>query len=78
MEELKLIRDNYWATKDGRIYSTKRNRYLKQRVGPRGYMMVNLSIEYEMNPFTKGHNLALIADYLVREHAETVGETTNN
>ena len=25
MEELKLIRDNYWATKDGRIYSTKRN-----------------------------------------------------
>lgn len=43
MEELKLIRDNYWATKDGRIYSTKRNRYLKQRVGPRGYMMVNLS-----------------------------------
>lgn len=35
MEELKLIRDNYWATKDGRIYSTKRNRYLKQRVGPR-------------------------------------------
>ena len=45
MEELKLIRDNYWATKDGRIYSTKRNRYLKQRVGPRGYMMVNLSID---------------------------------
>lgn len=31
-----------------------------------------------MNPFTKGHNLALIADYLVREHVETVGETTNN
>lgn len=26
----------------------------------------------------RGHNLALIADYLVREHAETVGETTNN
>ena len=24
----------------------------------------------------KGHNLALIANYLVREHAETVGETT--
>lgn len=31
-----------------------------------------------MNPFTKGHNLDLIADYLVREHAETVGETINN
>jgi len=29
-----------------------------------------------MNPFTKGHNLDLIADYLVREHAGTVGETT--
>ena len=24
----------------------------------------------------KGHNLALIANYLAREHAETVGETT--
>lgn len=52
MEELKLIRDNYWATKDGRIYSTKRNRYLKQRVGPRGYMMVNLSIDGKCKTFT--------------------------
>lgn len=52
MEELKLIRDNYWATKDGRIYSTKRNRYLKQRVGPRGYMMVNLSIDGRCKTFT--------------------------
>ena len=39
---------------------------------------VRTFFQYEMNPFTKGHNLALIADYLVREHAETVGETTNN
>lgn len=52
MEELKLIRDNYWATKDGRIYSTKRNRYLKQRVGSRGYMMVNLSIDGKCKTFT--------------------------
>ena len=52
MEELKLIRDDYWATKDGRIYSTKRNRYLKQRVGPRGYMMVNLSIDGRCKTFT--------------------------
>lgn len=52
MEELRLIRDNYWATKDGRIYSTKRNMYLKQRVGPRGYMMVNLSIDGRCKTFT--------------------------
>lgn len=31
-----------------------------------------------MNPFTKGHNLALIANYLVREHAKTDGKTSNN
>nr|DAG93565.1 MAG TPA: hypothetical protein [Crassvirales sp.] len=29
-----------------------------------------------MNPFTKGHNLDLITGYLVREHAETDGETS--
>lgn len=31
MEELKLIRDNYWATKDGRIYSTKMALFIKIR-----------------------------------------------
>lgn len=59
MEELKLIRDNYWATKDGRIYSTKRNRYLKQRVGPGGYMMVNLRIDGKCKTFTV-HRLIVI------------------
>lgn len=29
-----------------------------------------------MNPFTKGHNLALITNYLVREHAKTDGKTS--
>lgn len=28
--------------------------------------------------YNKGHNLALIANYLVREHAKTDGKTSNN
>lgn len=81
MERLKLIRDNYWATEDGRIYSTKRNKYLQQRVGPRGYMMVNLSIDGKCKTFTV-HRLIATAWIPNPDNKEQInhidGDKTNN
>ena len=48
-------------------------------VGKLLFLVLACTLFLEKNQGNKrGHNLALIADYLVREHAETVGETTNN
>lgn len=41
---MKQIIDDYFATEDGRIWSNKTNKYVAQRIGPKGYYHVNLSI----------------------------------
>lgn len=52
MEELKSIGNDYSVSRTGEVYSHKRHKYIKQRVGPKGYMMVNLSINGTCKTFT--------------------------
>lgn len=49
---MKEVIQEYSVTEDGRVYSHKSNKYLSQRIGPVGYMMVNLSIEGKCKTFT--------------------------
>lgn len=49
---MKDIGNGYFATEDGRIWSRKTNKYVKERIGPRGYYMVNLSIDGKCKTFT--------------------------
>ncbi|AXQ62742.1 HNH endonuclease [Bacteroides phage PhiCrAssBcn17] len=81
MEELKSIGNNYSVSIDGRVYSHKRNKYLQQRVGPRGYMMVNLSIGGKCKTFTV-HRLVATAWIPNPNNKEQInhidGDKTNN
>lgn len=45
------IVEGYCATEDERIWSTKSNKYISQRIGPNGYYCVNLSINGKCKTF---------------------------
>ena len=42
---MKEVIKDYFATEDGKIWSKKTNTFVAQRIHPRGYHIVNLSIE---------------------------------
>ena len=41
---MKQIIGDYFVTEDGKIWSNKTNKYIAQRIGSKGYYLVNLSI----------------------------------
>lgn len=49
---MKKIFPGYYATKDGRIWSTKQNKYLKTRKNNKGYDLVNISIDGKVKTYS--------------------------
>ena len=49
---MKHIGYNYYATKDGEIYSSKNKKFISKRIGPNGYYLVNLSIDGKCKTFS--------------------------
>ena len=57
---MKKIFDSYYATEDGEIYSTKTNKFLKQRLSKNGYKYVNLSINNKCKTYQVHRLIALV------------------
>lgn len=57
---MKEIHPDYYVTEDGNIYSDKTKRMVAQRMNPRGYCVVNLSINGKCKTF-EVHRLVALA-----------------
>lgn len=78
---MKKIFEGYYITEDGRIWSSKSNKFIAQRISPKGYYVVNLSINKHCKTY-QVHNLIAIAfipnpnNYNVINHKD--GNKLNN
>ena len=64
--------DGYYASSDGRIWSTKRNLWLKPRVGKKGYLYVQAG-----GKSMKVHRLVALAFIPNPDNLETVDHVNN-
>lgn len=78
---MKKIFEEYYVTEDGKIWSSKSNKFIAQRVSPKGYYIVNLSINKHCKTY-QVHNLVATAfipnpnNYNVINHKD--GNKLNN
>ena len=78
---MKQIVDDYFVTEDGKIWSNKTNKYISQRIGPKGYYLVNLSIKgkcktYQVHRLVAKAFIANPNNYPVINHKD--GDKLNN
>lgn len=78
---MKEIGYGYFATEDGKIYSSKSGKFISQRTNQRGYLVVNLSINGKCKTFTVHRLIAKAflyrnADFRVVNHLD--GNKLNN
>lgn len=78
---MKKIFPGYYATQDGKIWSTKQNKFLKTRKNNKGYELVNISIDGKVKTYSV-HRLVAKAYLNNSKHLPTInhkdGDKTDN